>query len=209
MNSFWSYFFGTFHSPRSTFTRLLSDPRQLSHGMKSVLLLGILYTLTTIGYSVVGAIPLMPPIIGIPTRDYYFWEMFFQIPVFVLGWLLASGLALLFSRFFKGSVTLKTHLAVLGFALNIPWYITWLADTVIVIFYLLHILTPQEWADMIAHGGIWQAFTYSYPLVSLIWLFFLVVVALKIVEKLRWWQVIINSVITVIFLQAIMTIFIR
>ncbi len=209
MNSFWSYFFGTFHSPHSTFTRLLSDPRQLSHGMKSVLLMGILYTLTTLGYAVVGATPLMPPVIGIPAQDYYFRELFFQIPVYILGWLLASALALLLGKLFRGNGTLKTHLAVLGFALNIPWYITWLADTVIAILYLLHILTPQEWADMIARGGIWQAFTYVYPLVSLIWLFFLAAVALKVVEKIRWWQVIINSVVTVLSLQALMTIFIR
>ncbi len=209
MNSFWSYFFGTIYSPRRTFTRLLSDPRQFSHGMKSVLLMGILYTITTIGYAVVGAIPLMPPIIGIPAPDYYFWEIFFQIPVFVLDWLLASGLALLFSKLFRGGGTLKTHLAVLGFALNIPWYITWLADTVIVILYLLHILTPQEWADMIARGGIWQAFTYSYPLISMIWLFFLVAIALKVVEKLQWRKVIINSAVTVLVLQVLMTVFIR
>lgn len=209
MNSFWSYFFGTFHSPRSTFTRLLSDPRQLSHGFRSVLLMGILYTITTIGYAVIRATPLMPPVIGIQAGEYYFRETFFLIPLFVFGWLSASALALLVSILFKRSGTYKAHLAVLGFALNIPWYITWLADTVIAILYHLHILTPQKWAEMIARGGTWQAFTYSYPLISLLWLFFLVAVALKIVENPRWWQVIINSVVTVIFLQVLMTIFIR
>jgi hypothetical protein len=177
--------------------------------MKSVLLMGILYTLTTIGYAVVGAIPLMPPVIGIPAQNYYVCEVFFQIPVFVLGWLLASGLALFINKLFKGGSTFKVHLAVLGFALNIPWYITWLVDTAIALMYLLHILTKQEWAALIARGGIWQVFTYSYPLVALIWLFILVTVALKVVEKLRWWQILINSVITVLSLQALMTIFIR
>ena len=209
MNSFWSYFFGTIHSPRSTFTRLLSDSRQLLHGLKSVLLMGILYTLTTAAYAVVGAIPLISPVIGIPAEDYYFRELFFQIPVFVLGWLLASGLALLISKLFNGGGTYQSHLAALGFALNIPWYITWLVDTVIAILYILHFLTPQKWADMIARGGIWQVFTYSYPLIALIWLFLLVALALKIVEKLRWWQVIINSAVTVLCLQALMTIIIR
>ncbi len=209
MNSFWSYFLGTFHSPRSTFTRLLSDPRQLSLGLKSVLLMGILYTLTTIGYAVAGVAPMMPPIIGIPAENYYEYEVFFQIPIFILGWLAASALALLAGRLFRGDGTYKAHLAVLGFALNIPWYITWIVDTVIAILYLLHILTPQEWADMIARGGVWQAFTYSYPLIALVWLFILVAMALKIVEKLRWWKVIINSIVSVIALQVLMTIFIR
>ena len=72
MNSFWSYFLGAFYKPRSTFSRLLSDPRQLSLGFKSVALMGILYTLTTLGYVVAGASPLMPPVIGIPAKSYYF-----------------------------------------------------------------------------------------------------------------------------------------
>jgi len=171
--------------------------------------MGILYTVTTAGYAIAGAIPLMPPLIGIPARDYYFWELFFQIPLFVVGWFLASGLALLFSRLFRGSGTLREHLSVLGFALNIPWYITWFVDTIIVVLYLLHILTPQEWADLVARGGTWQIFTYCYPFVALVWLFFLVAVALRIVEKLRWWQVIINCAVTVVYLQTLMTIFIR
>jgi hypothetical protein len=177
--------------------------------MKSVLLMGILYTLTTIGYVVVGAIPLMQPVIGIPAQNYYICEVFFQIPIFVLGWLLASGLALFISKLFKGSSTFKAHLAILGFALNIPWYITWLVDTVIALLYLFHILTQKEWAAMIGRGGIWQAFTYIYPLIALIWLFILIAKALKVVEKLQWWQILINSVITVLSLQSLMIIFIR
>jgi hypothetical protein len=209
MNSFWSYFLGFFYKPRSTFTRLLSDPRQLSLGLKSVLLMSILYTLTTLGYVVAGASPLMPPVIGIPAKSYYLWELFFQIPVFFLGWLLASGLAQALNKLFKGNGTFQEHLAVLGFALNTPWYITWLVDTIIALLYLLHVITQEKWAAIIAHAGTWQAFNYSYPLVALIWLFFLVALALRAVQKLKWWQIVINSAISVIVLQVVMTIFVR
>jgi hypothetical protein len=64
--------------------------------------MGILYTETTIGYAVAGVAPLMPPVIGIPAENYYKYEVFFQIPVFVLGRLAASGLALLAGRLFRG-----------------------------------------------------------------------------------------------------------
>jgi hypothetical protein len=209
MNSFWSYFLGMFYKPRNTFSRLLSDPHQLSLGFTSVLLMGILYTLTTLGYVIAGASPLMPPVIGIPTKSYYLWELFFQIPTFLLGWLLAAGLAQTLNKLFKGSGTFRAHLAALGFALNIPWYITWLVDTVIALLYLSHVLTQDKWAAMIAQAGTWQTFNYSYPLVALIWLFFLVALALRAVQKLRWWQVVINSVSVVIILQVVMTVFIR
>jgi len=177
--------------------------------MKSVLLMGILYTLTTIVYAVVRATPIMPPVIGIPAEKYYDYEIFFIIPIFILGWLFTSGLAWILSKLFKGSGTFKAHLAVLGFALNIPWYITWLVDTIIALLYLFHILSQKEWAVMIEQGGIWQAFTYIYPLVALIWLFVLVAIALKVVEKLRWWKIITNSFIDVLCLQVLMTIIIR
>ncbi len=209
MNSFWSYFLGMFYKPRSTCTRLLSDPRQLSLGFRSVLLMGILYALTTLGYVIAGASPLMPSMIGIPARSYYLWELLFLVPVFFLGWLLASGLAQALNKLFKGSGTFQAHLAVLGFALNIPWYITWLVDTVIALLYLLHMLTQEKWAAMIARAGMWRAFNYSYPLVALIWLFFLVALALRAVQRLKWWQIAANSAISVIALQVIMTIFIR
>ena len=209
MDSFLSYFVGTIVSPRNAFTRLLSDTKQLTIGMKSVLLMGILYTLTTIVYAVVRATPIMPPVIGIPAEKYYDYEIFFIIPIFILGWLFTSGLAWILSKLFKGSGTFKAHLAVLGFALNIPWYITWLVDTIIALLYLFHILSQKEWAVMIEQGGIWQAFTYIYPLVALIWLFVLVAIALKVVEKLRWWKIITNSFIDVLCLQVLMTIIIR
>jgi hypothetical protein len=209
MSSFWSYFWGTFYKPRVTFARLLADPHQVSLGFKSVLLTGILYTLTTLGYVSARASPLMPPVIGIPAQSYYFWELFFEIPVFILGWLLAAGLAHIFGKVFKASSTFPNQLAVLGFALNIPWYITWSVDTFIALLYLLHVLTPQEWALMVNQAGMWQTFTYSYPLVALIWLFILVAIALQSTQRLRRWQSAINSVAIVTVLQVVMTIFIR
>lgn len=209
MTSFWTYFIGTCIKPRSTFTRLLSEPRRMALALGSALLMGVLYTLTTVGNAAAGAQPLMPPLVAIPSESYYFWETFFMIPVYVVGWMLAAGIAQALGKLFGGSGNFGETLSVFGFALNIPWYITWMADSIIALLYLSGSMTQAEWKGLIEEPGLWQIATYSYPLLSLVWLFALVAIAVSVVHRLRRWQTLLITTVTVIVLQIVMLIFIR
>jgi len=209
MGQFWSYLGGTIIKPRSTFNRLLADPEQLTHSIRAILLIGVLYTLTVIGLAIVGADISEPAWIAIPAEQYYFWQIFFQIPVFVLGWILAAGLAQLMSKAFKGSGTFEGTFAVLGFALTIPSFVAWIPETIVTTLFLSGTMSQQEWIAIISRPGFWQVFTMAYQVVALAWFLTLFPVAIAAAQKLRWWQAAIIGILTVAIVGLVTLIFIR
>lgn len=209
MHSLCSYLSGTVLRPRRTFERLLSDPHRLRLGLAVVLLMGALYTLTTLANVLAGAQPLMPPVLAIPAAQYYAWELTFELPVYVVGWLLAAGVAHLLARLFGGRGGFSDLLAVLGLAMNVPWLITWLADSVLAVAYLSHLLTQAQWAAAIARPGLWQVVNYGYALIPLLWFVGLFAVAVSAVHKLHAWQIAIMTVPAVMAQQVLMAVVIR
>lgn len=207
--TFWNYFSGTVISPYKTFNCLLADPRQLVHGIKAMLLIGALYTLTVIGLAVVRADITVPALIVIPADEYYFWEIFFALPVFMIGWVLAAGLVQLLSKPFKATGMFDGTLAVLAFALTIPSFVTWIPETVGTILFLLGVMTQKEWLEMTARPGFWQVFATAYQLVALAWYLVLVPIAVSAAYKLRWWQAAIVGILALAVFGSLMFIFIR
>jgi hypothetical protein len=51
----------------------------------------VLYTLTVTGFAATHADISSPAWIAIPRESYYFWEIFFAIPVYLAAWILAAG----------------------------------------------------------------------------------------------------------------------
>ena len=209
MGQFWSYLGGTVTKPHSTFDRLLTDPKQLTHGFRAVVLIGVLYTLTVIGLAIAGADITAPAWIAIPAEDYYFWEIFFAAPVYILGWILAAGLAQLMSKVFKGSGTFEGTFAVLGFALTIPSFVTWIPETIGTVLFLLGVMSQKEWLEITARPGFWQVFVAAYQLVALAWYLILFPVAIAAAQGLRWWQAAIVGILTVAIVGLVILIFIR
>jgi hypothetical protein len=209
MGPFWSYLGGTVVKPSSTFHRLLADPRKLVHGIGVVLLIGILYTLTVIGLALVGAKIMTPAWIAIPADKYYFWEIFFALPVCILGLILAAGLVQLMSKAFKGEGTFEGNFAVLGFALAVPMFLTWVPETVGTILFLLNVMSQKEWLEITANPGFWHVFAAAYQLVAVAWYLVLFPVAVSAAQKLRWWQGAVVGVMTVAIVGLVMFIFIR
>ncbi|MFQ6084550.1 MAG: YIP1 family protein [Candidatus Aminicenantia bacterium] len=209
MPSFWSYMGGTVIKPHSTFSRLLIDPRQLIHGAKALLLIGVLYTLTVIGLAIVRAEIVFPAWIAIPAEDYYFWEIFFALPVYLLGWILAAGLVQLLSKVFKGSGTFEGNLAVLGFAITIPAFVTWIPETIGTILFLLGVMTQKEWMELASRPGFWYFFAVVYQVVALAWYIVLFWIAVAVTQKLHWWQAAIVGTLTIAIIGFVMIIFIR
>ena len=119
---------------------MLADPHHLRYGTQAVFLIAIFYTFTVIGLTVNHASVATPPVIAIPVQDYYFWQSFFTLPVFVFAWILAAGLAHLLSKFFMGSGTFEGTVAVLGFALWLLGFVTWSVETVITVLTLVGVM---------------------------------------------------------------------
>jgi len=101
MKSFWRYLAGTIFKPRSTFQSLLDDSKHVSKSFKAILFIGILYTLTVTGLAASGALISSPAFLALSPENYYFWQIFFAMPVFILDWILAArfmGVMIIFIR---------------------------------------------------------------------------------------------------------------
>lgn len=207
--NFWQYFFGAIIKPNDTFSLLLSDSRQLSQSIKSLLLIGFLYTFTVIGLAIIQADIMIPAWIAIPEDKYYFWEIFFTIPVFTLTWILASGLVQLLSKMFKGAGTFESTAAVLGFALSIPNLVTWIPETIGAVLCLTGVMTQEDWIEIASRPGFWNVFAQIYQFAALAWFIILIWIGVVKVQKLQWWKAGIVSLATVIMVSFFVLIFIR
>jgi hypothetical protein len=56
MASFWRYFGGTVVRPARTFVALQADPRQVAMGVRAMLFIGVLYTITVAMLAAGGAL---------------------------------------------------------------------------------------------------------------------------------------------------------
>jgi hypothetical protein len=209
MHTFWSYLVGAVIRPRRTFGRLLEDPQRLDYGIAAILFIGALYTLTVIGFAVARADISFPAWIVIPRESYYFWEIFFALPVYLAAWILAAGLIQLLCKPCGGRGTFEEMLAVLGFAVALPSSVTWLPETVGIILILLGALTQAEWREIIARPGFWQLFSQVYQFVALAWFLLLFPLAVAAGQKVRGWQAAVVGVLTVAVTGLVVLIFIR
>jgi Yip1 domain len=208
MTSFWRYFIGTIIKPRPTFRKLLADPKHVSKSFKAVLFMGILYTITVVCFAASGALISAPAFINLSPENYYFWEMFFAAPVFFLGWILAAGFAQLLSRGGKGAGTFEGTLATLGFAVSVPQLVTWIPETIFVIFLLLG-MKQEEFMERAAQPGFWQTFVIAYQAVAVIWMLILAITAIIVSQKMRWWRSLLIGLLTIAVFMAVMLVFIR
>jgi hypothetical protein len=147
--------------------------------------------------------------LNIPAEVYYFWQIFFALPVFALGWILAAGVFQLASRWFKGKGTFEDSLAILGFAIALPSFVTWLPETLWTVQFLAGSLSEEAWQAMLAQPGLFQVFQVSYQYVALAWYLALFAVAGVVVQKLRWGQAVIVATLAVAVTGLVMVVFIR
>ncbi len=209
MRDFWRYLGGTVVRPYPTFQRLLADTRHQAFGLGALLLIGVLYTLTVAGLAAAGANISAPAWTAVPPEDYYFWEIFFAAPVFILGCVLAAGLVQLLGKAFRGRGDFESTFAVLAFALTIPSFATWIPETVGTVFFLTGAMTQSEWIEMTGRPGFWQVFASVYQFVALAWYLVLIPAAVAASHRLRWWQTAVTSIITLSVVGTFMFTFIR
>ncbi len=208
MTSFWDFFIGTIIKPRQTFRRLLTDPKHVSKSFKAILFIGVLYTITVACFAVSGALIVAPPFVNLEPESYYFWEIFFAFPVVVMGWILAAGFGHLLSRWGKGSGTFEGTLATLGFAVTVPQLLTWIPETIFVLF-LLSGMKQEAFMERTAQPGFWQFFVIAYQALAILWMLILVITAVITSQKMRWWQSLLVGFLTTVVFMAVMIIFIR
>jgi len=106
------YFFVPIFKPKQNIIKLLVDKHKMAYSFIIFLFLGSIYTITVfIGYkNGFGAV--QEPFLKIPAEDYYFWQMFYQIPLFIIIAILFAGTARLTAIPFKGKGTFEDIFAI-------------------------------------------------------------------------------------------------
>ena len=169
--SIWRLIGGTIIHPRRTFKVVSSGPRPLAAGLKAVPAVGALHALAAMGLAVSGALVTAPPVLKIVPDNYYFWEMIFALPVFVLAWLAAGFSAGLVSTG-KGAGSFKGFLSALGLALAVPSLLAWIPQAALTVLLLLG-FKQEEVMEWTAHPGIVQTIGLGCQLLAVAWMFVL------------------------------------
>jgi len=208
MKTMWGYLGGTVVKPRKTFALLTADHKKISVSFKAMILIGMLYVITVVGLSFAGALPFAPPFLQLQSENYYFYEIFFAAPVFLLGWIMASGVLYLLCRAARGKGTFDSAFAALGFAITVASFVTWLPETVMTAFLLLG-MTQEELTALSAQPGFAQFFVIAYQIVAVFWMFVLASIAAAVTQKVRWWKAILIGLATIAIFMALMITFIR
>jgi hypothetical protein len=130
MKSFIRYFGGTIVRPFSTFESLQSDPKGFAKGTRAIFIPAVLFTITAGLLAFGGALPPASAVLPLGGENYYFYQIFFALPVLLASWAVASVIARLFGRWGKGTGSLRGTLAALGFAFGLPALAAWVGQAV-------------------------------------------------------------------------------
>jgi hypothetical protein len=168
---------GTIIHPGRTFKAVSVGPRPLSTGLKAVPAAGALYALTAGGLAVSGALVTAPAVLSLAPENYYFWEMIFALPVFVLAWL-AAGFAGGLAGRGRASGSFKGYLSSLGLALAVPTLLAWIPQGVLAVLLLLG-RKQEEVMEWTAHPGIIQTAGLACQLLAAVWMFGLAAAAAR------------------------------
>ena len=182
MTKFLKYTFGTLISPRKTFNELLQDPDRFNHGTAVTIFVGILYTITVISGYLNGFGAIVKPWIPLSPKDYYYYEIFFCLPLFILLTLVCAAVIQFLSIFLKGNGTFEDCIALCGFSLWIPILpLMWFPETINMIFF--PDLRTQALGGIFGIPG-WLDAARIY--IDVLWMLILTIIAIKLIQRISW-----------------------
>lgn len=146
-------------SPKTAITELASNPRAAFVGFKHIFLLAVLYELAFALWALGDATVTMPAFLKIPEDRYYYYELIFAIPVFLIVWIVACGTAYLLSKAIGGNGSYDTILGGFGIAALISAYFTLIPD------FIQGVLWTSGWVPFAEY----QEATSRGPLLVLVW----------------------------------------
>lgn len=209
MKKFLKDMFRSILRPHKTFDQLVKDKNSLRYGACIILIIGFLYTITVIMLAASNAKIITPAWINIPAEKYYFWEIFFALPIFAMGWIFASSLIYLTGKVFIGQGSFDSTLAVMGFAFALPCLLTWIPETIGSILFATGLLTQKEWLGIIARPGFWRVFADIYQFIALAWYIILFPIGAYASLKTNKFQSILIGIFSLAVTGFILFIFIR
>ena len=97
----------------------------------------------------------------------------------------------------------------LGFAMTIPAFVTWIPETLLTILMLAGLMTQEQWWEIISRPGFWQVFAQVYQFTALGWYLLLIPLAVAVAQKVHWWVAMVIGTVILVVIGLWMFIFIR
>jgi hypothetical protein len=189
--------------------RLLDDPARLRYGFFAVLSVALGYTLTITGIAWSGGTPSLPWV-AIPPADYFKWEALFVAPVTVLCWVLAGGVVYLLSKLVGGRGTFDDTLALLGFAIAFPTFISLIPDAARALLTSAGVLNRAAWERAVSIPGTTDfLFLWAYMIAYVLALLCLFPMAAGFAQRLRAKPAVAVGIAGAVVYQGVYFIFIR
>jgi hypothetical protein len=139
-------------APRIFIAQLAGNPRAAFVGFRHVLFLAVLWEFALLLWALGGATPTIPSFLKIPDEQYYFYQLIFYIPMFLLSWLLASGIGYVLSKAFGGSGSYDTILGGFGMTAAVSGYFTLMPDYIQGFLWTTESVSFSEYQELTSHG---------------------------------------------------------
>jgi hypothetical protein len=199
------YFFLPIFRPSRQIHRLYQERAMLGYSLVIYLFLGVIYTVTVQIAYVRGFGAMVDPFLKIPAEDYYFWQRFFQIPLFLTTVVVFAGTGRLLAAAFKGSGSFEKIFALCCVAMTFPMFLTmWLPETV-----LFLIGTYSRQIELAEQSLLRNLIDTVRQIAGIVWPMVIICIGITISEKMKWIPAAIVTVGAMIPTAALMVIFIR
>ena len=150
-------------SPSSFVKQLTGEPRALWVGLRNVLAIAVLYEGAILLWALGSEGVTLPAFLRIPDEQYYFYELIFLIPMFIITWLLASSLAYVLSKAMNGNGSIDAILGGFGVSMAVSFYFSLIPDYIQSILWTTGWIPFQEYI-VITSKGIPLAIVWTYLL---------------------------------------------
>jgi len=150
-------------APGAFLRQLSADPRAAVAGFRNVLTIAVLYEIAILLWAFGADGVTLPAFMKIPEKRYYFYELIYLIPAFVVTWLLASAIGYVLSKALGGSGSFDAILGGFGVSMAVSAWFTLIPD------YVQGILWTTQWIPFAEY----QAITSRGILLFVVWAYML------------------------------------
>lgn len=133
MIPFFGYLAGFLYKPRSSLGKLSSDPKAVKYGVWAILLISLLYSLTSLGLHFFGYRDCcyVEPLIKVPEKSYWLIQTAWELPLMFLFAILPAGIADLLTHAQGRPSNYLRLFAAMGFiTFTVQFLNMWLPETI-------------------------------------------------------------------------------
>lgn len=207
---FFKICFETLFTPTKAVVRLENIKNKRLYGFSASLVVLMLYIITTIFCWISNVSVSWAPILPINPNEYYFFQIFFGIPIGILTWLIFTIICFLFLKRYTNELKFNDILYTLSFPFNITMLpLMWTTETILIIFFTnLWNANPYLFFPF-PIALIFEIYSYLYLILTMIWALLSITLFIKYLIKSSFLKSLAISIVSYLPALLFMMVFIR